>query len=57
MEKYILKCPKTNHEEDVISFCLKLNCNHETRFLCHQCLTDDEIDHIKDHKDYIISIN
>ena len=52
-----LKCPKLNHEEDVTSFCIKSNCNYTTRFLCQQCQTDDEINHIKDHKDYIISIN
>ena len=32
-------------------------CNFNTRFFYPECFTDDEIDHAKIHKNYIITIN
>lgn len=57
MVENILKCRKYEHQDDVSLFCFKHDCKYETKFLCITCTSEDELDHVKDHKDYLININ
>ena len=58
MIESILKCSSyKNHQDDVIMFCNKPDCNYKSKFLCMTYITQNENDHLKEQKNCIIDIH